>query len=87
MLAMSRLRIRVNPQIEPGLQRYVARGIVVSIAIDEKGNVTVKDIAKANPRIADALKAAVAQWKFNPTVIDDQPRCVDTDLPITLIQP
>jgi len=87
MLAMNRLKVRVNPEIEPGLQRYMGRGIVVSIAIDEKGNVRVKQVAKANPRIADALKAAVNQWKFNPTVIDNQARCVNTDLPIALIQP
>ena len=54
---------------------------------DEKGNVTVKQVAKANPRIAEALKDAVEQWKFNPTIIDNQLRCVNTELPITLIQP
>ena len=87
MLAMSRLKVRVNPEIEPSLQRYVGRGIIVSIAIDEKGNVTVKEVAKANPRIAEALRSALRQWKFNPTIIENQPRCVNTDLPITLIQP
>jgi tetratricopeptide (TPR) repeat protein len=87
MLAMTRLKTRVNPQIEPALQRYIGRGIGVSIEIDEQGNVTVKDIAKANPRIAEAIKAAVSQWKFNPTIIDNQPRCVDTELPIAAIQP
>jgi tetratricopeptide (TPR) repeat protein len=87
LLAMSRLKTRVNPQIEPGLQRYIGRGIVVSIRVDEQGNVSVKDIAKANPRIAEALKWAVEQWKFTPAVIGNRARCVDTDLPITLIQP
>ena len=87
MLAMTRLKTRVNPQIEPGLQRYIGRGIAVSIEIDEQGNVAVKEVARANPRIAEAIKLAVSQWKFNPTIIDDQPRCVDTDLPIAAIQP
>jgi tetratricopeptide (TPR) repeat protein len=87
MLAMTRLKTRVNPQIEPALQRYIGRGIAVSIEIDEQGNVTVKDIVKANSRIAEAIKTAVVQWKFNPTIIDNQPRCVDTELPITAIQP
>jgi hypothetical protein len=84
---MTRLRTRVNPQIEPSLQRYVGRGIVVTVRIDEQGNVTVKDVAKANPRIAEAIKFAVEQWKFNPAMIGDQIRCVETGLPMTVIQP
>ncbi len=87
MLAMTRLKTRVNPQIEPALQRYIGRGIGVSIEIDEQGNVAVKDVVRANARIADAIKLAVNQWKFNPTIIDNQPRCVDTELPIAAIQP
>ena len=84
---MSRLTYRVDPAIEPGLQPYVEKGTVVRISIDEKGNVSVKDVVNADPRIADALQVAVEQWKFNPTVIDNEARCLDTDLPITLIQP
>jgi outer membrane biosynthesis protein TonB len=86
---MSRLKVRVNPEFGSGLRPYIekgVKGIVVSVAIDEKGNVTVKEVA-ADPRIANALKAAVGQWKFNPTIIDNQPRCVEADLPITLTPP
>jgi tetratricopeptide (TPR) repeat protein len=86
-LALTRVRTRVNPRIEPNLQRYVTRGIRATVQIDEKGNVTVSQILNANPRIADAIKAALEQWKFNPMVVDNQARCVETDLPINLIQP
>jgi tetratricopeptide (TPR) repeat protein len=85
--AMSRLRYRVNPAIEPSLQQYVENGTVVRISIDEKGNVAVKDVVNADSRIADALQVAVEQWKFNPTIIDNEARCLNTELPITLIQP
>jgi tetratricopeptide (TPR) repeat protein len=87
LLAMARIKTRINPQIEPSLQRYIGRGIVVSIHIDEQGNVAVKEVAKASPRIAEAIKSAVEQWKFKPAVIDNQARCVETDIPIALIQP
>ena len=87
VLAMNRLKSRVNPQIEPALQRYVSRGIRVSIEIDLEGNVTVKQITNANIRLAEALRIAVAQWKFYPAVINNLSRCVETELPITLIQP
>jgi hypothetical protein len=86
-VAMSRLKYRVNPAIEPRLQQYVEKGTVVRISIDEKGNVSVKDVVHADSRIADALQVAVEQWKFNPTVIDNEARCFNTDLPILLIQP
>jgi tetratricopeptide (TPR) repeat protein len=85
--AMSRLSYRVNPAIEPSLQQYVEKETVVRISIDEKGNVAVKDVINADSRIADALQVAVEQWKFNPPIIDNEARCLNTDLPITLIQP
>ena len=84
---MSRLQYRVNPVIEPSLQQYVEKGTVVRISIDEKGNVAVKDVVNADSRIADALQVAVEQWKFTPTIIDNEARCLNTELPITLIQP
>jgi tetratricopeptide (TPR) repeat protein len=86
LMAITRLKTRVNPRIEPNLRRYVARGFVVTIQIDEQGNVKVKNISNTNPRVAEVIKSAVEQWKFNPTVIDGQVRCVDTELPISVIQ-
>jgi tetratricopeptide (TPR) repeat protein len=86
-VAISRLSYRVNPEIPPSLQQYVDRRTVVKIAIDEKGSVFVKDVVNADPRIADALQVAVEQWKFNPIVIDNEARCVETELPIALLRP
>ena len=85
-MAITRLRTRVNPRIEPNLQRYMARGFVVTIRIDEQGNVKVKNISNTNSRVAEVIKSAVEQWKFNPTVIDGEVRCVDTELPVSVIQ-
>jgi Gram-negative bacterial TonB protein C-terminal len=87
VLAINRLKTRVSPQIEPALQRYISRGIRVDIQIDESGNVKVKQIANANPRLAEALKSAIEQWKFYPAIVDSQPRCVETELPIAFVQP
>jgi len=87
VLAITRLKTRVNPQIDPSLQRYVGRGIVVRVHIDEEGNVEVNEVANANPRIAGPIRTALEQWKFNPAVINDQARCVETGLPIAVIQP
>jgi hypothetical protein len=84
-LALNRLKTRVNPQLDPSLQRYVTRRIMVGIEIDETGSVRVKKISNANDRIAAALKDAVERWKFTPAVIDNQNRCVETELPVSLI--
>jgi len=86
-VAMSQLWYRVNPAIEPSLQQYVEKETVVRISIDEKGNVAVKDVVNADSHIADALQVAVEQWKFNPTIIDNEARCLITELPTALIQP
>jgi tetratricopeptide (TPR) repeat protein len=86
-LAINRLTTRVNPVIDPNLQRYITRGIRVAIQIDVDGRVTVRQITNANARVAEALKSAVEQWRFYPAIVENQPRCVDTELPITLIQP
>jgi hypothetical protein len=85
-LAINRLRSRVNPYIDPSLQRYVTRGIRVAIEIGVDGAVEVKQILNANARIAEALRTAVEQWKFYPAIVGNEPRCVDTELPINLIQ-
>jgi hypothetical protein len=87
ILAMNRLTARVNPVIDPTLQRYVTRGMRVSVQIDVQGNVTVIGMANVNARLADALKKAVEQWRFYPAIVNNEPRCVETELPITLIQP
>jgi tetratricopeptide (TPR) repeat protein len=86
-LALARIRTRVNPQIDPSLQRYMTRRIVVNIEIDELGNTKVNEIVNAHERVAAVLREAVQRWKFNPAVIDNQPRCIETQIPISLIAP
>jgi tetratricopeptide (TPR) repeat protein len=84
-LALTRLKTRVNPELDPSLQRYVTRRIIVRIEIDEKGSVRVNEVVNANDRVASAVKDAVERWKFTPVVIDDHTRCVETELPVSLI--
>jgi tetratricopeptide (TPR) repeat protein len=84
LLALARVKYRVEPQIDPGFQQYLVGAVMVSIEIDEQGNVQVDEVAKAHPRIATAVKSAIEQWKFIPTVMDNVARCVQTDITITL---
>jgi len=54
------------------------------VRIDKKGNVTVSEVQSTTLGLNMPVKAAVEQWKFIPALLDDQPRCVDTELPILL---
>ena len=52
--------------------------------IDEKGNVTVKEVRGGNAAIQNAVKAAVERWKFLPAIVEQQVRCVETEIPIVI---
>ena len=59
----------------------------MGIETDEGGNVKVTQIKNTNIRMAEALKSAVEQWKFCLGIVDNQPKAVEAELPITFIQP
>jgi tetratricopeptide (TPR) repeat protein len=87
VLAMARLKTRVNPELNPALQGFM-RGSQVTVRvktrIDESGNVTVGDAQGANPTVNAAVRAAVERWKFTPIIDQNGSRCVDTEIPIFL---
>ena len=86
-LALTRLKIRVNPFIPPALQDFLRHASVtvrVKARIDEKGDVTVSSTQGNNPAFNDAVRVAVEHWKFLPTVDQNGPRCVETEFPILI---
>jgi TonB family protein len=77
----------MNPVIPPALQDFLRHGPVtvrVKAKIDEKGEVTITNTQGSNPAFNDAVRAAVERWKFQPTIDENGPRCVETELPITM---
>jgi tetratricopeptide (TPR) repeat protein len=86
-LAMARLKVQVTPVIPPAFQEMARRAPItvhVKAKIDEKGEVTVSESQGASPIVTEAVRTAVEHWKFAPIVDQSGPRCVDTDLPITI---
>jgi hypothetical protein len=81
-LAMVRIRSRVDPDI-PRLARPNGR-MVVKVNIDKTGKVVVHDVEGADSFLNARVKTAVEQWRFTPAIVAEQPRCVDTELPIVL---
>jgi tetratricopeptide (TPR) repeat protein len=87
VLAMARLKTRVNPEINPALQGFMHGSQItvrVKARIDEAGNVTVSSAEGGNPTVASAVGSAVERWKFTPIVDQNGLRCVDTEIPIFL---
>ena len=85
-LAMVRLKTRVSPDIPPN-RLPVGGGAIdlrVKVRIDENGDVAVQGVEGGNAYINATMKDTMAKWKFYPAIIDDQRRCVETDLPVRL---
>ena len=88
--AMVRIRpeTRVNPEIPPALQNVLrsplARTVYVTVRIDESGNVETGDVRGENALVNEAVRSAVAKWKFFPAIVQSETRCVETVLPIAI---
>jgi hypothetical protein len=88
-LATNRLRNRVDPIITPVIRDFVLRNtasllLQVRVRIDENGNTSVTQLEGGYPILAEAVKTAVEAWKFLPAIVQGEPRCVDTVLPILI---
>jgi tetratricopeptide (TPR) repeat protein len=82
--AITRLRFRRDAKLPPGMPpRRVT--VQVKIRIDEKGNVTVRDPQSVDAKMRNAVFGAVTTWKFLPAVINNETRCVETEVPMVFI--
>jgi len=83
-LAMTRVKTRVEPTIAPNRLPTRTMTIRLKLRIDANGNVTVNSVTGDDAYLNEQMRAAVAQWKFVPAIVQDQPRCVETEIPINL---
>ena len=86
--AMNRLISRVEPAIPANLRRIVGKSapmtVYVLVRIANDGEVTVLETQGINAGIRDAVRGAVAKWKFSPVTIANETRCVDTILSVMI---
>ena len=85
--ALTRLKSRVDPQIPREALAFIQNSQVtvrVKVRIDETGNVTADDATGSNPVLNNSVRTAVGQWKFSPARDENGPRCVDTELSISI---
>lgn len=86
-LVLARLRVQVKPLLPSAFQDLARTSqfpVVLKTRIDEKGNVTAADAQGGNPVLTEAVKNAVEQWKFAPIIDASGPRCVDTDISVSI---
>jgi TonB family protein len=86
-LALTRLKMRVDPEIPPGGRAYLQNSQVtvkVKVKIDEAGSVTTLEVSGSNAMLNNAVRTAVEKWKFTPIADRNGPRCVNTEIPVVL---
>jgi tetratricopeptide (TPR) repeat protein len=86
-LVLTRLKSRIDPEFTAAeLVQLKAAPLTVRVKarINEKGDVAASEVTDGNPMINRAIRAAFDQWKFAPTVVQGEPRCVDTEVPIVI---
>ncbi len=89
-LALARLKTR-DFHVDPESPAYVLSQLKVSpvvvhvkARINEKGDVAMSEVYGGSPFLNTAVRAAFDQWKFSPAIMEDEARCVDTDIPIVI---
>lgn len=86
-LALTRLKIRVDPQFSPYIATMVKESQVtvrVKARITQAGDTTVTELNGGNTLLYDGVRTAVGQWKFSPAIVQGEARCVDTEIPFVL---
>ena len=88
LLALARLKTRIDPIITDDVRRYFQNNpaIVVRVKarISENGDVLVSGMPDVHPSLNTAIRSALIRWKFTPIRDDNGPRCVNTEIPLTL---
>lgn len=70
----SKLIRRVEPEYPELAKRARVQGIVLlQVLVGEQGNVTEVKIIRGHPLLNQAAVDAVKQWKYSPTLLNDEP--------------
>jgi tetratricopeptide (TPR) repeat protein len=87
-LAMTHLVTRVEPAIPAGVRRAIEASVPTTVyahvKIDENGAVNVIETQGIHAGLRDAVRTAVAQWKFAPADKGNPQGCTETILPIVI---
>jgi len=75
---------RVEPRYPPlALATHLQGVVVIDAVLDENGNVVEMKVVSGHPLLIDSAMAAVKQWKYQPTYLNDQPVAVQMNIVVT----
>jgi periplasmic protein TonB len=75
---------RVEPAYPPLARQTHTQGtVVIEAVLDESGNVVEMKVVSGHGLLIPAALAAVAQWKYEPTYLNDQPVAVQMYINVT----
>ena len=86
-LALTRLKNRVDPQFSPYIRSVVKEQSVtvrIKTRISETGDAAATELNGGNALLYDGVRAAIDQWKFAPAIVQNEARCVETEIPLVL---
>jgi TonB family protein len=80
----SRLIHKVDPVYpEQAKSVHLSGKVILSVTVDEKGNVSDIKVTNGHPLLDEAAKAAVSQWKYSPTLLNGEPVPVITTVTVS----
>jgi TonB family protein len=75
---LRRHRHQVEPPYPPlAKQARIQGDVVLESVIDQQGHVTEMSVVSGNPLLVKAATQAVAEWRYQPTLLNGQPVAVD----------
>jgi len=77
--AIIRLKTRVEPEL-PAQMRGKQVRVRAAVRIDAQGNTTVRRLQGGSVPVNKMVVKALKEWKFHPAKVDNQARCVETEL-------
>ena len=70
----SKLIRKVEPVYPELAKRARVQGsVILSVTVDEEGNVSEIRVTKGHPLLDEAALTAVRQWKYSPTLLNGEP--------------
>jgi TonB family protein len=80
----SKLIRKVEP-VYPELAKraHIQGRVVLSVTVDEEGNVSDVKVTGGHPILDEAARAAVSRWKYSPTLLNGEP--VPVNFVVTVI--
>lgn len=84
------LRSRLIKRVEPvypdlALRTRVQGMVILSVTVDEEGNVVVTKVVNGHPLLAGAAVEAVKQWKYSPTLLEGKPIPVTATVTVNFV--